>query len=74
MIVQLMLNKWVFNGVMVATPEPLHGAAQGGVHIKAYQSALLLQLNSILLICVYILTVLMYSQPYQSEPVQCLIN
>ena len=34
MIVQLMLNKWVFNAVMVGTPEPLHGAAQGGVHIK----------------------------------------
>ena len=34
MIVQLMLNKWVFNGVMVGTPVRLHDAAQRGVHIK----------------------------------------
>ena len=34
MIVQLMLNKWVFNAVMVGTPVPLHDAAQRGVHIK----------------------------------------
>ena len=34
MIVQLMLNKWVLNAVVVGTPVALHGAAQLGVHIK----------------------------------------
>ena len=42
MIVQLMLNKWVLNAVMVGTPVALHGAAQLGVHIKVL---LLDQLN-----------------------------
>ena len=42
MIVQLMLNKWVLNGVMVGTPVALHG----GTAWRAYQSELLLdQLN-----------------------------